>query len=142
MNKARGFTLIELMITVAIVAILAAIALPAYNQYIVRGKLAEAYSTLLATRVQAEQWFQDNRTYLGMTPSATGKYFNAPALTSPPAQNTYTYTVTGIAGTDVEGFAFSIDQSNARATVVTGPAAANGWTGNATCWIIRKNGSC
>lgn len=141
MNKARGFTLIELMITVAIVAILAAIALPAYNQYIVRGKLAEAYSTLLATRVQAEQWFQDNRTYLGMTPSATGKYFNAPALTNP-GQNTYTYTVTGIAGTDVEGFAFSIDQSNARATVVTGPAAANGWTGNATCWIIRKNGSC
>jgi type IV pilus assembly protein PilE len=141
MNKPVGFTLIELLIAVAIVGILAAIALPAYNQYIVRGKLTDAYSSLLATRVQAEQWFQDNRTYLGMTPTATPKYFSTPALTNA-GINTYTYTVSGLAGTDVEGFAFSIDQSNARATVVTGPAAAKGWIGNASCWIVRKNGSC
>lgn len=141
MKKPGGFTLIELLIAVAIVGILAAIALPAYNQYVIRGKLTEAYSNLLATRVQAEQWFLDNRTYLGLTPAVPSKYFGPPALSNT-GINTYTYTVSGIAGTDVEGFAFSIDQTNARATVVTGPAAANGWTGNATCWIVRKNGSC
>ena len=141
MKKSGGFTLIELLITVAIVGILAAIALPAYNQYIVRGKLTEAYTTLLTTRVQAEQWYQDNRTYLGLTPSVPTKYFGAPALTNA-GQNTYTYTVTGNAGTYVEGFAFSIDQSNAKTTVITGPAAIKGWTGNATCWVVRKNGGC
>lgn len=141
MKRPGGFTLIELLVAVAIVGILAAIALPAYNQYVVRGKLTEAYSNLLATRAQAEQWYQDSRTYLGLTPTVTTKYFSPPALTNP-GQNTYTYTITGNAGTDVEGFAFSIDQSNNRTTVVTGPAAAKGWTGNATCWIVRKNGTC
>ena len=141
MNKARGFTLIELMIVVAIVAILAAIALPSYNQYVVRGKLTEAYSNLLAMRVQAEQFFQDNRTYAGYAcTTANAKYF---AYTCPgPTQTTYTIVATGIVGSDVDGMAFSIDQSNARATVVTTPASTKGWVGNTSCWIVRKGGSC
>jgi type IV pilus assembly protein PilE len=141
MNKARGFTLIELMIVVAIVAILAAIALPSYNQYVVRGKLTEAYSNLLAMRVQAEQFFQDNRTYAGFTcPQPNQKYFT---YTCPgPTQTTYTLVATGVVGSDVDGMAFSIDQSNARATVVTTPASTKGWVGNASCWIVRKGGSC
>jgi type IV pilus assembly protein PilE len=141
MKKPGGFTLIELMIVVAIVAILAAIALPSYNQYIVRGKLTEAYSNLLAIRVQSEQWFQDNRTYAGMPCSTTnGKYFTYGC--SNLSATTYTVTATGIAATDVDGLAFTINQSNARATVVTAPATTKGWSGNGTCWIVRKNGSC
>jgi type IV pilus assembly protein PilE len=143
MKKPGGFTLIELMIVVAIIAILAAIALPSYNQYVVRAKLTEAYSNLLAIRVQSEQWFQDNRTYAGMPCSTTnGKYFTY--LCTPPAPTPTTYTIhaTGIAGTDVAGLDFTITESNARATVVTAPASTNGWSGNGTCWIVRKNGSC
>lgn len=142
MKKPDGFTLIELMITLAIVAILAAIALPSYNQYVVRGKLTDAYSNLLAMRVQAEQYFQDNRQYQGMPcPATSGQYFTYGCATTllPP---TYTITATGKAGTDVEGIAFTITESNARATNVTGPAAAKGWIGNAGCWVVRKNGSC
>ena len=142
MNKSGGFTLIELLITVAIVGILAAIALPAYNQYVMRGKLAEAFSNLLAARIQAEQWYQDNRTYVGIpSPAVAPKYFGAPALTNASA-TTYTWTVSGVAGSDVEGLAFTLDQNNARTSTATGPAAAKGWAGNATCWIVRKNGSC
>ncbi len=141
MKKPGGFTLIELLIAVAIVGILAAIALPAYNQYVVRGKLTEAYSNLLAIRVQSEQWFQDNRTYAGMPCSTTNaKYFGYAC--SGLSGTTYTVTAAGLAGTDLDGFAFTINESNARSTVVTAPALTNGWTGNATCWIIRKNGSC
>jgi type IV pilus assembly protein PilE len=141
MKKPGGFTLIELLITVAIVGILAAIALPSYNQYVVRGKLTEAYSNLLAIRVQSEQWFQDNRTYAGMPCSTTNaRYFGYGCSNLSP--NTYTITATGVAGTDVDGLVFTIDQSNAKATVVNAPASTKGWSGNATCWIVRKNGSC
>jgi type IV pilus assembly protein PilE len=141
MNKARGFTLIELMIVVAIVAILAAIALPSYNQYVVRGKLTEAYSNLLAMRVQAEQFFQDNRTYAGYgCTTANAKYFT---YTCPgPTASTYTIVATGVVGSDVDGLAFSIDQSNARASVVTAPATTRGWVGNTACWITKKGGTC
>ena len=141
MKKPGGFTLIELLIAVAIVGILAAIALPSYNQYVVRGKLAEAYSNLLAIRVQSEQWFQDNRSYAGMPCTTTNARYFAYACSNLSA-TTYTVTATGVAGTDTAGLAFTIDQSNARASVVTAPAIAKGWASNAGCWIVRKGGSC
>ncbi|HXF18189.1 MAG TPA: type IV pilin protein [Burkholderiales bacterium] len=141
MKKPGGFTLIEILIAVAIVGILAAIALPSYNQYVARGKLTEAFSNLLAIRTQSEQWFQDNRTYAGMPCSTTNARYFTYACTGLSA-TTYTITATGVAATDVEGLGFSIDQSNARSSVATGAAATKGWVGNAACWIVRKNGSC
>jgi type IV pilus assembly protein PilE len=141
MKQSGGFTLIEILMVVAILGILAAIALPSYNQYVVRGKLTEAYANLLAIRAQSEQYFQDNRTYAGMPCSTTNaKYFGYGC--SGLSATTYIVTATGNAGSDVEGIAFTIDQNNARATTVAGPAATKGWVGNGTCWIVRKNGSC
>ena len=68
----KGFTLIELMIVVAIIGILATIALPAYSNYVRSGKATEATSTLASARVQMEQHFQDNRTYVGGPCPAAG----------------------------------------------------------------------
>ncbi|HMG58235.1 MAG TPA: type IV pilin protein, partial [Burkholderiales bacterium] len=68
MQRPTGFTLIELMVTVAIIAVLAAIAVPNYTDYVKRGKLQEATSNLLAMRTKMEQYFQDNRSYT--TPGA------------------------------------------------------------------------
>lgn len=54
-SNERGFTLIELMIAVAVVAILSAIALPSYNQYVLRSHRAEAKNMLLAVAQRLEQ---------------------------------------------------------------------------------------
>ncbi|HEV7619606.1 MAG TPA: prepilin-type N-terminal cleavage/methylation domain-containing protein, partial [Burkholderiaceae bacterium] len=62
-RQLRGFTLIELMTTIAIIAILAAIAIPSYGNYVRRGKVVEATSALADVRMKMEQYFQDNRTY-------------------------------------------------------------------------------
>ena len=64
-HRMRGFTLLEMMIVVAIVGILAAIAIPNYSDYVKRGKIIEATQRLSEARTKLEQWFLDNRTYVG-----------------------------------------------------------------------------
>lgn len=60
-----GFTLIEIMIAMAILGILAAIAVPAYNGYITTAKMSEAHNNLAALRLAEEEYFLDNNDYFG-----------------------------------------------------------------------------
>ena len=62
-RRVGGFTLIELVVAVAIVGILASIAMPSYQAYARRGQLADAFTTLADMRVKMEQWYQDNKFY-------------------------------------------------------------------------------
>ena len=62
-RNAIGFTLIEVMITVAVIAILAAVALPQYFDYVTRSRLVEAKTSLVDMRTRLEQSFLDNRSY-------------------------------------------------------------------------------
>jgi len=146
MSSSRGFTIIEIMIVVVMVAILASIAIPSYTQYVTRSKIQEATSTLLAQRVKMEQFFQDNRTYIGscapgtVAPLPGGlKYFTINCGNLAAA----TYTVTATGGTpgdsSMAGFSYSIDQGNNRITIAV-PAGWNLPAGN--CWVTKPGGQC
>ena len=140
-RHARGFTLIEVMITMAIVAILVRLALPSYRDYILRGQLSDAPTALASFRANMERYYQDNRTYVGATVCATdnttSQNFN---FTCVAAANTYTLTMTG--KNPMAGFAYTIDQSGAKTSTIVAPAPS-GWIASSTnCWISKKGGTC
>jgi type IV pilus assembly protein PilE len=141
-HRARGFTLIEVMIVVAIVAVLAAIALPNYGDYVKRGKIIEATQRLSEARVKLEQFYLDSRTYTNgclnvRTGHGSSDAFDLACAT--PTDTTYTVTITGMASAGMDQFVYSIDQTNAKATTSVAP----GWlTGTGDCWVTRKDGSC
>jgi type IV pilus assembly protein PilE len=141
MKKQLGFTLIELMIVVAIIGILASIALPSYKDYLTRGRIPDATSNLAVKRVQMEQFFQDNRTYVGApacnTDTSASKYFDF-SCTGTGAPTATTYVLQAVGKTGMTGFTFTIDQSNAKTT----PATPSGWTYSNACWVVRKSGDC
>ena len=142
MKRICGFSLIELLVAVAIVSILAAVAIPGYRDYVTRGKLAEAYTNLASQRVKMEQFYQDQRTYNGACQNNTvapkpADTVNFQYLCTINDQ-TYVVTANGLASGGLNGFRFTIDQANNRAT----PATPSGWTSNGACWIRRKDGSC
>lgn len=65
MTAQKGFTLVELMIAVAVIGILAAIAYPQYQQYVLRANRAEAQSIMMETAQFMERYFTTNGTYAG-----------------------------------------------------------------------------
>jgi len=131
----KGFTLIEIMVVVAIIGILASIALPNYTDYVKKGKAAEATATLASARVKMEQFFQDNRTYAGgpCTTLAAGKYFTYGC--GAPDDTTYKITATGTG--DMSNFSFDVNQANVKNSTYDGSGSAtNG------CWLTGKGASC
>lgn len=131
MKNKRGFSLIELMAAVAIAAILAAVALPAYRDYVMRGNVPEATSGLGQGRIAMEQWFQDNRTYVNAACPGNGKYFDFACVTT-----ATTFTVTATGKGSMAGFSYTIDQNNGRTS------ATPAWGNGATCWVTRKGETC
>ena len=71
-KHSKGFTLIELMITIAIISVVAGIAIPAYNGYITTARMTEADTNLAALRLAQEEFFLENNNYFkGKTVDST-----------------------------------------------------------------------
>ena len=120
MRANKGFTLIEVMIVVAIIAILAAVAIPSYSGYVTRGRITEAVNGLAGMSVRLEQYFQDNRTYVGACvdgtvaplPTAAGTPHFSFACSNLGAS---TYTVTATGQGSMAGFTYTLSQGSASA---------------------------
>ena len=155
MHRNTGFSLLELMIVVAVIGILAAIALPSYNEYITRSKIQEATAALSDMRTKLEAYYMDNRRYSSTTGGGTcgltggnaptvsaSKYFTyvcASSGANAAGDQAYTLTATGVTTQGMTGFVLTIDQSNTKATTGVG----TGWTvPSSNCWVQKKSGAC
>jgi type IV pilus assembly protein PilE len=105
MKRARGFTLLELMVVVTIIAVLAAIAINSYQKQVRKSRRAEAKQVITDTSLREEKWRSNNAKYLGTDSTAANKttfgalgtstYYTI-AITTAESATAYTVTATPI----------------------------------------------
>ncbi len=134
----KAFTLIELITVIAIVAILTALAVPAYQGFIQRGKLAAGTEELVSLRGLMEQAYQADRTYQSgencIIGNFTGDDFSY--VCGAPSRTTFTWTATSLAnvGLGAEGnFVYTVDQNGVESTAKYDGVAITG----SVYWKIR-----
>jgi type IV pilus assembly protein PilE len=150
MKTQNGFSLVELMIVVVVIGILMAIALPNYSDYVIRGKIPDATSALSTKRVQMEQYFQDNRSYVAgpacNADTTTSQHFDFSCSVAGTATN---FTLQAVGKSAMAGFTYRLDESGNKSTAIAAPAPtrwlATSPTAPATtggCWVTNTGGSC
>ncbi|WP_168400340.1 type IV pilin protein [Acinetobacter indicus] len=139
-TSSAGFTLLELMVAVIILAILAAIAMPMYSNYITKAKARSAQSDLVALSVVMESLYQRNLKYVDSAGEKTvSDYFTTNSMTGSwqPSADTFDYKLTvttttyslkavGSSGGRNDGCEITLTNTNSRS--ITGDSACGGLT--------------
>ena len=143
-----GFTLVEVLVVMAIVGILSAFAYPAYRDHVIRGALTDAVAGLSSVAAQMERHYQDHRTYesidgvnspcRGDVGPRTFGHFLVSCSAAPGALAATSYTLRSSGSGPMSGFVFTLDHRGARAT----HAAPPGWGTCGTRWILKRGETC
>lgn len=146
-RPSHGFTLLELMVAVAVVGILAAVALPAYTDYLRRGRVPEAFTFLSQYQVTMEQYLQDYRNYGTGTACAPDTNGNSRIKAAPEGAKFFTFTcgpdslkgwdgylLTATSTSALGGeHVYTVNHDNVKATT---KFKGNTVTGKA-CWLVK-----
>jgi len=134
-NTQSGFSLIELMVSVGIVAILASVAIPSYISFTRNGSVSEALATLMNLSTRMEKRFVDVGNYgndgCGITQATTSNYAFSCELDG----INYTWTATSVS--DGGDYVYTINQDGVRATT-----KFEGSTATDNCWVLNNSGGC
>lgn len=149
-KRARGFTLLEVMVVTVIVAVLAAIALPAYQNQVKKGNRSAAQQFMLDVATKQQQILMDSRRYVAVTDTAyfgnkpsdgnpgvgvpvpsstTGKYTFVVAVNNSATPPTFTITATAATGqaVDANSAKITLDQAGTRKYLTSGGTATGTW---------------
>lgn len=129
-----GFSLIELMIVVAIVGILGAIALPAYNDHVRKARAADALAQLSSYASRLEQFYLDNRKYGDDACGISASAFSSDSYTLSCAvtKSGQGFTLTATAQIGTEGV-YTLDEGGGKQSTAFKGASISG----KSCWLIR-----
>ena len=138
----RGFTLIEVMIVVVVIALLATVALPAYLDQVRKSRRADAIARISQFQQAQERWRSNNATYgtlanLGIGATTADGYYSL-SMTASPTATTYQLlaTATGAQASDTNCKFLALSMSGGNTTLLSGPDSSVGNTGSANnrCW--------
>lgn len=133
--SASGFSLIELLVAIAIISILATVATPLFSEYFLRGKLSQGMSTLTQLAVQMEKRYLDYRRYDD----------NGACVVTAPSDDYFNYSCESegqnylwLATTKDGQYSYSIDQDNHRKTELYEGSSSSA----ENCWQLSADGRC
>lgn len=134
-RRSLGFTLVEVLVTLGMVSIIAAVAVPAYSGYVTRSKVPAAMESLSATATRLEQYYQDVGNY-GTVSCGNGYAMPTPSnygqlvCTLQSGGQGFVLSVTGVGA--LSGYSYSVNHRGERRTL----AHPNGIP-SASCWSVK-----